>query len=376
MNANACSTGIASVSGSSMMSVFSALKPGRKPTTMPRMMPGQMIHHSESCEVKSCVRRSQLIRARLAREVVVEAFDRARRKADVERHGEEHPANGRDDERDQQHVARGAHAHDPEARGEREEEAQSEPQPGERRDEDDGHRQDAEALAKRVRRVQQRREAQALVPPHDRDRDARDLREREDDERRADDEAVRARLPLELPGREEEVDREGEGEDRNHEVRAQRLRPRAHFLPFFFAVRSGLYSLASSIMWFAYSVHTLVSPYWIDSGGAPVLAYSALYFGSSKTFLAVSLRIANSFGCFSMKSVWIAQACADGSAGMCVPATLFTAGAFVYFAIWCSSLKMPRISRVSFCVRTVPRGSAPMSHSPFSTAMLVGWPPP
>src|SRR6185437_12422050 len=114
----------------------------------------------------------------------------------------------------------------------------------------------------------------------DRDRDAHHLREGKDDERRADDEAVGARLPLKLPGRVEEVDREGEGEDRDHEVRTQRLRLRRHFFAFL-AVRSGLYSLASSTMWFAYWAHTLVSPYWIDSGGAPVLAYSALYLGSS-----------------------------------------------------------------------------------------------
>jgi hypothetical protein len=45
MNAIACSTGTDSVSGSSMMSVFCGLKPGRMPTTIPSRIAGQMTHH-------------------------------------------------------------------------------------------------------------------------------------------------------------------------------------------------------------------------------------------------------------------------------------------------------------------------------------------
>ena len=49
MKASACSTGTASVSGSSMISVFCGLNPGRMPTTMPSRIAGQMIHHRPNC---------------------------------------------------------------------------------------------------------------------------------------------------------------------------------------------------------------------------------------------------------------------------------------------------------------------------------------
>jgi hypothetical protein len=60
MNANACSTGIASVSGSSMIRVFCGLKPGRMPTTMPSRIAGQMIHHSPNCAANWPAMKSQL----------------------------------------------------------------------------------------------------------------------------------------------------------------------------------------------------------------------------------------------------------------------------------------------------------------------------
>ena len=40
------SIGMKSVSGNRMISVFCALKPGRMPTMVPRIMPGRITHHS------------------------------------------------------------------------------------------------------------------------------------------------------------------------------------------------------------------------------------------------------------------------------------------------------------------------------------------
>src|SRR5918993_2827993 len=48
MKAMAASMLISSVSGSRMMSVFCAEKPGRMPTRMPSSMPGMITHHSDS----------------------------------------------------------------------------------------------------------------------------------------------------------------------------------------------------------------------------------------------------------------------------------------------------------------------------------------
>src|SRR4051812_22921306 len=98
MKASAWSTGIARVSGSSMMSVFSALKPGRKPTTIPSRMPGQMIHHRLSCAVKSWPRSSHVIA--LSHQADDEVFDRPLRQSRVERHREEKRGDQRDAERD------------------------------------------------------------------------------------------------------------------------------------------------------------------------------------------------------------------------------------------------------------------------------------
>ena len=61
MNAIACSTGTESVSGSSMMSVFCGLKPGRMPTTMPSRIAGQITHHSAELLRELLARNSQVI---------------------------------------------------------------------------------------------------------------------------------------------------------------------------------------------------------------------------------------------------------------------------------------------------------------------------
>src|SRR5262245_55063503 len=66
-------------------------------------------------------------------------------------------------------------------------------------------------------------ERQAALAPHHLKRDPDDLENDEDDQRAADDHAIRLRLPDQVGGGGEKVDREGERERRNDQVGAQRL---------------------------------------------------------------------------------------------------------------------------------------------------------
>ena len=61
MNASALSTGTASVSGSSRMSVFCALKPGSAPTTMPSRIAGTITHHIPNWAASWLPKNSQVI---------------------------------------------------------------------------------------------------------------------------------------------------------------------------------------------------------------------------------------------------------------------------------------------------------------------------
>ncbi len=62
MNASATSTFTARVSGSSMISVFWGLKPGRIPTTMPSRIAGQITHHRPNCAANWSRRNAQVMR--------------------------------------------------------------------------------------------------------------------------------------------------------------------------------------------------------------------------------------------------------------------------------------------------------------------------
>src|SRR6185436_354125 len=204
-------------------------------------------------------------------------------------HGERH---------DGQRLA--ARAHDPERGEQREQQDERQAEPVQRGNECDGDQHHAHALAKRIPGLPQRAESEVGFPFRHLKRDPEHLGGDQQDQDAADDHAVRLRLPGEIGDRDEEVQRETERQRGDDEIRAQRF---LHF----FAVRSERYSFATATMPLAYSVQSLRSPNWIVSTGAPVLAYSSLYFGLSNTWRAVFSSSAKRSGNFSITSVWIAH---------------------------------------------------------------------
>jgi hypothetical protein len=158
-------------------------------------------------------------------------------KQQVSRRG--HPKGDAEDER------RPAHVHEPERHRHRREQRQRQAKDLEQQDERNGDRHHADALKENVARLPERIGAQVAPPLRHLERDARDLDHHQRDERRADDHAVRLRLPGEIGDRPEEVAREPERQERDHEIGAERRLPR-HAQPFFLAVSSERYSFASS----------------------------------------------------------------------------------------------------------------------------------
>src|SRR5512134_469571 len=113
------------------------------------------------------------------------------------------------------------------------------------------------------------------------------------------------------------------------------------------------------------------------STGAPVFAYSSRYFGLSNTWRDVFSSSAKRSGNFSITSVWIAHERDDERSGNLVPKTLLTGGALsLYVASAFSSLNTASTFILSRWATTPAIGSAPQSASPFSTATMVGLPPP
>src|SRR6185503_17787883 len=200
---------------------------------------------------------------------------------------------------DRQRLA--ARAHDPKRGEQREQQAQRQAEPVQRGDECDGDQHHADALAKRIPGLPQRAEPQVGFPLRDLDRDPDHLSGDQHDQDAADHHPVRLGFPGEIGDRNKEIGGEAERERRDDQIGPERV---LHFL----AVSRERYSSASATMLLAYSVHSLRSPNWIVSSGAPVLAYSSLYFGLSNTWRAVFSSSVKRSGNFSITSVCSAQA--------------------------------------------------------------------